>query len=160
MYIAVNVIIITKNTTNSLGRLGYCPACKYEYLSLAVDLLGTHIWKKIKRFLFDFNACVSSVLWCTMRFRCPAIGVSRVFVLDARSPTPARQLRRPYKCHMYMHHNNALGNVLARHFAVWGRKGFFYTVFIFQYRFTFPVQTFSDYDDFDNRACTENILKV
>lgn len=46
--------------------------------------------KKIKRFLFDFNACVSSVLWCTMRFRCLlAIGVSRVFVRDAKSPTPA-----------------------------------------------------------------------
>jgi len=81
-------LLSRKNTTNSLRRLGYCPA----YIRVpvtCVDLLGTHIWEKIKRFLFDFNACVSSVLWCTMRFRCLAIGVSRVFVRDTKSPTPA-----------------------------------------------------------------------
>lgn len=55
------------------------------YLSSVVDLLRTHIrTKKKKRYLFDFDARVRSVLRCTMRFRCPAIGVSRF-----SSPSPA-----------------------------------------------------------------------
>jgi len=47
MSVAANVII-TKNTTYSLGRLGYCPACTRVPVT-EQDLLGTQIWEEKNR---------------------------------------------------------------------------------------------------------------